>query len=196
VVVAFDFLDAMAWDVSLSGFLLFMGAIMLRYKPSSGLVDENSGDSRRGFAVAAGAAGFYLFLSGMMISFSWPLALSGGVYNVLFGGIATLGGLSLLTGAISLFLNANLKPVSYFAAVVGLYAFVDAYSILKYSLTSSPLTSALGYMSFAAPALLSVPVAHLENKWWKWLFVTFSILFAVAWLYQAANFTYAHLNPS
>ena len=99
----------------------------------------------------------------------------GGVYNVLFGGIATLGGLVLLTGAIALFLNVNLKPVSYFAAVVGLYAFVEAYSMLKYSLTSNPLLYALGYMSFAAPALLSVPATHLENKWWKWLFVKISV---------------------
>ncbi len=196
MVVAFDFLDVMAWDVSLSAFLLCMGAIMLHYNAQSGLVDEKTGDSRRGFAIAAGAAGFYLFLSGMVISFSWPLALSSGVYNVLFGGIATLGGLVLLTGAITLFLNANLKPISYFAAVVGLYAFVDAYSMLKYSLTSAPLLSALGYLSFAAPALLSVPATHLANKWWRWLFGIFSLLFAVAWLYQAANFTYAHLNPS
>lgn len=196
MVVAFDFLDVMAWDVSLSAFLLCMGAIMLRYKVQSGLVDENTGNLGKGFAIAAGAAGSYLFLSGMVISFKWVFALSGGVYNVLFGGIATLGGLVLLTGAIALFLNVNLKPVSYFAAVVGLYAFVDAYSMLKYSLTSNPLLSALGYMSFAAPALLSVPATHLKNKWWKWLFVIFSLLFAIAWLYQAANFTYAHLNPS
>ena len=95
--IAFDFLDVMAWDVSLSAFLLCMEAIMLHYKVPSGLVDENTGDLRRGFAIAAGAAGFYLFLSGMVISFSWPFALSDGVYNVLFGGIATLGGLLLLT---------------------------------------------------------------------------------------------------
>ncbi len=196
MVLAFDYLDVMAWDVSLSAILLCMGAIMLHYKASSGLVEENTGDSRRGFAIAAGAAGFYLFLSGMVISFSWPFAISSGVYNVLFGGIATLGGLVLLTAAITLFLNANLKPISYFAAVVGLYAFVDAYSMLKYSLTSSPLLSALGYLSFAAPALLSVPATHLANKWWRWLFVLFALLFTVAWLYQAANFTYAHLNPA
>jgi uncharacterized membrane protein len=196
MVLAYDFLDVMAWDVSLSAFLLFMGAIILHYKSSTGLADENTGDLRKGFAIAGGAAGFYLFISGMVISFSWPWAISSGVYNVLFGGIATLGGLVLLTAAITLFLNANLKPISYFAAVAGLYAFVDTYSMLKYSLTSNPLLSALGYMSFAAPALLSVPATHLSNKWWRWLFAVFALLFAVAWLYQAANFTYAHLNPA
>jgi putative membrane protein len=197
MVLAYDFLDVMAWDVSVSAFLLCMGAIMLRYKSSTGLVEENAGGSlRRGFEVAAGASGFYLFISGLAITFIWPFALSSGVYNVLFGGIAILGGLLLLTSAIILYLNVNLKPVSYFAAVAGVYAFVNAYSMLKFSLTSSPLLSALGYMTFAAPALLSVPATHLLNKWWKWLFVIFSLLFAVAWLYQAANFTYLHLNPS
>ncbi len=195
MVLTGDFLDVMAWDVSLSAVLLCMGAIMLHYNASSGLVDEKAGDLRRGFSIAAGAAGFYLFISGMAISFIWPFALSGGVYNVLFGGIATLGGLVLLTSAIMLFLNVNMKPVSYFAAVAGLYAFVDAYSMLKYSLTSNPLLAALGYMSFAAPALLSVPATHLESKWWRWLFVIFALLFAAAWLYQAANFTYMHLSP-
>ena len=195
MVLAFDFLDVMAWDVSLSAVLLFMGAITLHYKVPSGFGDENDRDLRRGFAIAAGAAGSYLFLSGMMISFSWPFTISGGAYNVLFGGIATLGGLVFLSGSVTLFLNANMKPVSYFAAVAGLYAIVDAYSMVKYSLTSDPLLSALGYLSFVAPALLSVPATHFANKWWRWIFVIFAFLFAVAWLYQAANFTYAHLNP-
>jgi uncharacterized membrane protein len=149
-----------------------------------------------GFGAAVGLCGFYLFLSGIAISIVWPFTISEGVYNVLFGGIATLGGLVLLAGAIALFLNANLKPVSYFAAVAGLYAVVDAYAIVKYSLTSAPILASLAYLSFAAPAFLSVPATHLENKWWKRLFIIFSILFAAAWLYEAADFTLAHLNPS
>ncbi len=196
MVAAFDFLDVMAWDVSISAILLFMGAITLHYKAPTGFVDETDRGLRRGFSIAAGAAGSYLFIAGMMISFKWPFTFSDGVYNVLFGGIATLGGLVLLTGAIALFLNANLKPVTYFAAAAGLYAMVDAFSMVKYNLTSAPLLSALGYLSFAAPALLSVPATHFTNKWWRWLFAIFSILFAAAWLYQAANFTYAHLTPT
>ena len=62
MVVAFDYLDVMAWDVSLSAFLLCFGAILLHYKAQSGFVDERDKDLRRGFAIAAGAAGSYLFL--------------------------------------------------------------------------------------------------------------------------------------
>jgi uncharacterized membrane protein len=146
-----DFLDTMAWDVALSGVLLVVAAITLRYKSSIASIEEENRSLRMGFAAAVGLCGFYLFLSGITISFAWPFAISGGVYNVLFGGIATLGGLVLLTSAIVLFLNANLKPVSYFAAIAGLYAVVDAYAIVTYSLTSEPILSALGYLSFAAP---------------------------------------------
>ena len=149
-----------------------------------------------GFAAAIGLCGFYLLLSGITISIVWPFAMAGGVYNVLFGGIATFGGLVLVTGAIILFLNASPKPVSYFAAIAGLYAVVDAYAIATYSLTSAPILTALGYLSLAAPAFLSIPTVYLENKWWKRLFIIFLILFTVAWLYQAVNFTLAHLNPS
>ena len=95
-----------------------------------------------------------------------------------------------------MFLKADLRFASYFAAVVGLYSVVDAYAIIHYALTESPLLAALGYLSFAAPAFLSVPAAHSENKMWRWLFVLFAVLFAVAWMYQAANFTLDHLVPS
>ena len=196
MVLPLDFLDTMAWDVALSGILLAAAAITLRYEPSTALIEEKNRSLRQGFGAALGLCGFYLFLSGVTISFVWPFTISGGVYNVLFGGIATLGGLVLLAGAIALFLNANLKPVSYFAAIAGLYAVVDAYAIVTYSLTSAPVLSALGYLSFAAPAFLSVPAAHLKNKWWKRLFIIFLILFAAAWLYEATDFTLAHLNPS
>ena len=192
MVLPHDFLATMAWDVSISGVLLAITAITLRYNLSTASFEESNRSSRLGL----GACGFYLFFSGITISFTWPYELSGGVYNVLFGGISTLSGLVLLSSATVLLFNADLKPVTYFAAITGLYAVVDAYAILVYSLTSAPLLSALGYLSFAAPAFLSIPVAHLENKWWKRLFIIFLILFSIAWLFQAVSFTIAHLNPS
>jgi len=196
MVLAFDFLDTMAWDVAISGILLAVGSITLRYDPLKAPIEEKNRSLKLGFAAAIGACGLYLFLSGVAISFIWPFALSGGVYNVLFGGIATLGGLVLLAGALALFLNADLRPVTYLAAVAGIYSVVDAYAIVSNGLTSSPLLAALGYLSFSAPAFLSVPAVHSKSKLWRWLFTVFAFVFAAAWLYQAANFTLAHLQPS
>ena len=195
LVLSLDFLDVMAWDVALSAILLAVGSLTLTYDTKERRVEEKSRAIRIGFAIAAGAAGFYLFLAGAVISFIWPFAISGGVYNVLFGGIATLGGLVLLAGSITLAMNVDFRPVTYFAAVVGIYALVDAYAMIIYELTNAPLLSALGYLSFAAPALLSVPSAHFGSKRWRIVFTVFAFLFAAAWMYEAASFSIAHLKP-
>jgi uncharacterized membrane protein len=196
VVLAFDFLDVMAWDVALSALLLGLGSIALSYSSEGRSVKEEASGLRLGFAVAGGAAGFYLFLSGAVICFMWPFSIASGVYNILFGGVATLGGLLLLASSVALAKDVDLRPVSYFAAVVGVYAIVDAYAIVTFNLTNAPLLSALGYLSFAAPAILSVPALHFGTKRWRIVFALFAFLFAAAWLYQAANFTFAHLNPA
>jgi uncharacterized membrane protein len=196
LVLPLDFLDTMAWDVAVSGVLLAAASVALPYDSLTGSIEEKNKQLRLGFAVAIGACGFYLFLSGIAISYIWPFTISNGVYNVLFGGIASLGGLVLLAAALALLLNANLRPVTYLAAIAGVYSAVDAYAIATNGLTSSPLLAALGYLSFAAPALLSVAVAHSKNKYWRWLFTVFVLMFAAAWLYQAANFTLAHLQPA
>jgi uncharacterized membrane protein len=196
MVLEFDFLDVMAWDVALTAVLLGIGAVALPCNSQKRQVEDTARDLRISFAIATGSAGFYLFLSGVAISFIWPFALTSGVYNVLFGGMATLGGLVTLAGSVALAKNVDLRPVTYFAAVTGIYAIVDAYGMIKYNLTSSPFLSALGYLSFAAPAILSVPAAHFEDRRWRLVFAVFAFLFAAAWLYQAANFTLAHLNPA
>lgn len=196
MVLGFDFLDVMAWDVALIAVIIGIGAIALPYNSLKRRVEETAIDMRISFAIVAGAAGFYLFLSGVATSFIWPFALSSGVYNVLFGGIATLGGLVTLAGSLVIAKNLEPRPVSYFAAVTGIYAMVDAYAIVKYNLTSSPLLASLGYLSFAAPAILSIPATHFKDRRWRLLFGVVAFLFAAAWLYQAASFTLAHLNPA
>lgn len=192
-----------------------IAAIRFPYKASKHSVEEEGKNLRTGFAAVLGVAGFYLFITGIAISFQWPIgipygqqynpdqlvkgpvtfpAYSGGQYNVLFGGVATLGGLALLATSLALFFNVGLSAVSYFAAVAGLYAVVDAYAIVSARLTRSPELSALGYLAFAVAAFLSVPATHSDNKWLRRLFAVFAFLFAIAWLYQAANFTLGHLG--
>jgi uncharacterized membrane protein len=196
MVLSLDFLDSMAWDIVIAAVLLAVGPLRLHYNNKEGRFDAESQNLRLGLAVAVGASGFYLFVAGLAISFLWPYAaLSGGVYDVLFGGIATLGGLLLMAGSIALFRDADLRPIAYFAFVAGLYALVDSYAIMRYSLTSSPIVSALGYIGFAAPAILSVPATHLSDKRWRYLFTIFAFLFAAVWLIEAATFTIAHLQP-
>lgn len=196
MVLGHDFLDVMAWDIAISAILLAVASLTLSYNSKEGRIDAQAQNTKLGYAVVVGVSGFYLFLSGLAISLVWPFKIASGVYNVLFGGIATLGGLTLIAGSIALSRDVNIKPVTYFSGVVGLYAIVNAYGIMRYSLTSSPLMSTLGYLSFAAPALLAVPATHLEDRRWRILFAIFALLFAAAWLIEAATFTIMHLKPS
>lgn len=188
----YDFLDSMAWDIVISAVLLAIAAIRLPYKASKNSVDEEGKNLRLGFAAAIGASGFYLFITGIAFSFIWPSSF--GNYNILFGGIAGLSGLLLLATSATLFFNGGLRAVSYMAVIVGLYAVVDAAAMVIARLTKSPELSALSYLSFAAAAFLSVPATHSDNKKLRWLFAVFAFLFAIAWLYEAANFTLGHLG--
>ena len=191
----FDYLDSMAWDIALSAVLVGLAALRLPYKASSDSVEDGNKKLRTGFAAAIGGSGLYLFLTGISISFKWSFASSGGIYNILFGGIATLGGLTLVVAAIALFLNGGLSVVSYFAAVVALYAVIDAYAMMNYGLTSNPTLAALAYLSFAAAGFLSVPATHINSKYARWIFAIFAFLFAIAWGYQGYQFTTGHLKP-
>jgi uncharacterized membrane protein len=184
----------MAWTVGASGLILGLGSLSVSYDASSGTINEKSRSSRMGIGATLSGLGSYLFISGLMINALWPFSsFQGGAYDVLFGGISCLGGLLLIVASISLFLNSSLKIISYFAAIVGLYAAIDAVAINSNGLTSSPLLAALGYLSFSAVAFLSVPATHVKNKWARLIFVLFAFIFAVAWIYQAADFTWAHL---
>lgn len=196
MVPPFDYLDSMMWSIVASGVLLGIAMLRLPYKASSDSVEAERKNLATGLAISLGAAGLYLFITGMAISLTWPYgAISGGVYNVLFGGAAALGGLVLLAGSVALFLNRGLQAVSYFAVVLGLYLIVDAISILNYQLTREPTLSALLYLAPAAATFLSVPATHIDNKRLRWLFAIFAFLFAVAWLIFASQVTFGHLEP-
>jgi uncharacterized membrane protein len=200
MVLAFDYLDSMMWSIAVSGLILGVAALRLRYKASTDSIDEEHKNFAKGLGIALGANGLYLFIAGVGISFQWPFAMSGGLYNVLFGGAASLGGLLLLSVATALFLGRGLQASSYFALVLGLYLIIDAYSIISYStgtikITKDPTLSAMLYLAPAVASIFSIPATHTDNKWLRRLFAIFAFLFTIAWLYFAFNVTYGHLAP-
>ncbi len=194
MVPPFDYLDSMMWALAAIGTVVGIMAIKLPFKASTGTVEDKF-SSTRGFAIALGVPGFYLFIMGLSISFIWPFDFAGGVYNVLFGGSAAIGGLVALAVSIALFLNADLRPITYFAAIVGLYLLVASNAILTYGLTREPAMSAIWYVLSAIPTFLSVPAFHTDNKKLRILFAIFAFLFAVAWLFEGVNVTIGHLAP-
>ena len=121
--------------------------------------------------------------------------MGSGQYNILFGSAAALSGLVLISAAVAFVLGQGLRPVSYFAVVVGLMLVVDALAIFNYGLTSDPTISGLNYLAPAIVMLVSVLYTHVEHKIVKYLFAIGGFGFAVTWFLEAANVTYSHLNP-
>ena len=195
MVLALDYLDSMMYSIVASGILSSVALWKLPYNASSGSVDESGKNTSRALAATIGLNGLYLFITGLAISLQWPFTIASGVYNILFGGVATMGGLVLLSFSTVLFLNKSLKPVSYFAAVLGVYLIVDAVAMLNYNLTSNPLLGALLYISVSVASFLSIPATHSDNKWLRRLFAIIALAYALAWLYFGANVTYGHLKP-
>ena len=186
-------LDAMAWVIGANAVILAIAALKLPYKASKGSVDEEAKNQRIGYSLALGAGGLFLVLNGLFIMWSGTFADH---YTVMFGGVATLGGLVVFAGALALYLNISLSVISYFAGIIGAYVATAAYAILDYGLTRNPNLATLGYLSAAGALVFSIPAVHVEGKWARVLFAIFALLFAVAWLYQGFEFTHGHMDPS
>jgi len=191
----------MMWSIVASGIMLGVAAFRLPYNASSDTIEEQGKGLGKGLGLALGLSGFYLFITGLATSLQWPYAFSNGIYNVLFGGAAALGGLVILSAAAALYFGHGLQATSYFALVAGIYLIVDAYSIMLYStdtvrITREPLLSALLYLAPAAAMILSVPAMHIQNKYARWVFGIFAFIFAIAWLYFAYTTTTGHLKPA
>jgi uncharacterized membrane protein len=206
MVFPYDFLDSMMWSIFASGLLVGIAALRLPLKASTDSVEEKGRNLSIGLAIAIGAMGFYFFITGITISFTWSLGFPPGsqfadpyrfgYFNVLYGGAAGLGGIVLLALAAALFLNKGFHGVSYLALAVGLYLAVDAVAITQYNLVfdRSQLVSLL-YLGPAAAGIFSVPATHMDNKFMRWIFAVFAFLFAVAWLYFGYLTTMSHLKP-
>lgn len=193
--IKFNPLDSMAWTIGVIGVLLGTAAVRLPYKASTGSVPEEAKNMRMAYSIALGATGFYLFINGLYISFTGALGTFVDHWPVLFGGAATLGGLIVVAAAVALYKNVSLSIVSYFAGIIGAYLAVDAFAILDYGLTRNPLLAALGYLSASGALWGSTIGINSDKKYLRWLFAVLAVIFAVAWLYQGANFTIGHLNP-
>jgi len=106
----------------------------------------------------------------------------------------SIGGLLLLAIGAALYTNSGLRPISYFAGIVGIYAINDVIAILTYRLSKTPEIAALAYLAFALTAFLSIPLTHVNNKIARWLFVIVAALFGIIWLFLASTFTLSHLK--
>ena len=98
---------------------------------------------QRPYAAAFFGVGLLALITGLHLSFNWPLP---GSYNVGYGDATTLFGIVFLVTALALWNGWSLIPVAIYAFFAGVDAIVVGVRIFSLQLTKEPLLSAVGFV--------------------------------------------------
>lgn len=138
------------------------------------------------------AVGFFNFVSGFIMSFTWPLP-SG--YNMLFGDPLLVFGLLMMASAYMLYRKMDLGLIPLLYSLLGIYVLVGAYAIVQYTLESGDnLITAMGlYISSGIGAVIA-PIAYLKTTtaarslyYVEWIILGVAAVFALVIGYIALD---------
>lgn len=118
--------------------------------------------------VPAIGIGFFDFVSGFLMSFTWPLPSS---YNLLFGDPLMMFGLILIITAIGLYKGYEIKFNSIFLLFLGIYVLVESAGIVAYKLEAGDdLLSAMGLYIIDGIAAVLAPILFVKPDRAKYLY--------------------------
>ncbi len=137
--------------------------------------------------------GAFDFLSGFMMSTQWPLP---GSYNILFGDPMLFLGLVMLAGTYMIYKKMDMKPLSIFGFLLGIYILIEAVAIVTMGLESgwTHLLPALGMYTFSGLAGIFSPLLYTKNKNAYYFLAILLVIAAIATLFTGYSAIYEHLS--
>ncbi|BAB60415.1 hypothetical protein [Thermoplasma volcanium GSS1] len=158
-----EFIDPLA--VMLLG--LGMGtALGAAYFLAHGL---NKRDAVKSLVVPAFGVGFFDFVSGFIMSFTWPLPSS---YNMLFGDPLLMFGLILMMSSYMEYRGFDLRFNSILLLFLGIYVLVASAGIVHYKLeTGDDLLSSMGLYILDGIAAVLAPIMYIKPENGKYLYL-------------------------
>lgn len=168
---------------------LVAGTVLLAYYLWRG-IDEKD---QRPYASAFFVTGLLSLVTGLQISFTWPLP---GSYNVGYGDATTLFGLVFLATSISLWQGWNLLPVSLYSFFAAIDALIVGVRIYTLNLTKEPLISAIGFVlaGFAGLGVFPFLMWFRENKIVRWIGILLLLGTALLWGITFYGSLWAHME--
>lgn len=128
-------------------------------------------------AVPGFAIGFFDFVSGLYMSFLWPLP---GPYNMLFGDPMLFLGIIMLAGSFMLYKKINPNVLSYFGFLLGIYLLAETYGIYALGLEKGAyFLPAFSFYLFSTLSALFSPLANLNPKSSRWAYYFLALLLIV-----------------
>ncbi len=135
---------------------------------------------QRPYASAFFVTGLVSLITGLQISFTWPLP---GSYNVGYGDATTLFGVVFLGTAIALWKGWSLIPISLYAFFAAIDALIVGIRIWSLQLTKEPLISAIGFVLAGLSGLGVFPFLmwFRENRIVRWIGILLLLGTALLW---------------
>ncbi len=155
---------------------LVAGTVLLAYYLWRG-IDEKD---QRPYAAAFFMTGLVSLVTGLRISFTWPLP---GSYNVGYGDATTLFGVVFMATGIALSQGWNLIPVGLYSFFAAIDAIIVGVRIFSLGLTKEPLISAVGFVLAGLASLGVFPFLmwFRDNKYVRWIGILLLLGTAILW---------------
>ncbi len=164
------------------------GTALLAYYLWRG-IDEKD---QRPYAAAFFGVGLLSLITGLELSFTWPLP---GSYNVGYGDATTLFGVVFLTTALALWQGWNLIPVAIYAFFAGIDAIIVGVRIFSLQLTKEPLISSIGFVLAGLGGLGAAPffLWFRNNRTVRLIAVALLVVTALIWAVTFYGSLWDHL---
>jgi putative membrane protein len=168
---------------------LVAGTVLLAYYLWRG-IDEKD---QRPYAAAFFITGLVSLITGLQLSFTWPLP---GPYNVGYGDTTTLFGAVFLATGIALSQGWSLIPVSIYAFFAAVDAVIVGVRIWSLQLTKEPLISAIGFIlaGFAGFGVFPYLMWFRKNQMVRWIGILLLLGTAVLWAATFYGALWEHMS--
>ena len=168
---------------------LVAGSALLAYYLWRGIDEQD----QRPYAAAFFGVGLLSLVTGLHLSFNWPLP---GSYNVGYGDATTLFGVVFLSTALALWNGWNLVPVAIYAFFAGMDAIIVGLRIFSLQLTKEPLISAVGFILAGLGGIGAAPffLWFRNNRTVRMLGVLLLLATAAIWAVTFYGSLWGHLE--
>ena len=167
---------------------LVAGSVLLAYYLWKGLDAQDQRPYAAGFFVT----GLIGVVTGLQLSFTWPLP---GSFNVGYGDAATLFGAVFLGAAISLWQNWSLLPVAIYSFFAGIDAIIVGIRLYSLKLGQEPLLAAIGFVLAGLGGVAAFPFLQWfkANKPMRWIAIVVLLASAAIWAFTFYSALWAHM---
>ncbi len=148
---------------------------------------------QRPYAPIFSMLGLVAIVTGLHLSFTWPLP---GSYNIAYGETTTLFGVVFLATGIALSQGWSLVPTAIYAFFAGVDAILVGARILNLGLTKEPVMSAIGFILSGLGGIASAPffIWFKGNRTVRMLGILLLVVTAALWAFTFYGSLWGHLE--